>query len=263
MLYNVQIQSFVYVMAKGQSRYIAYLEDMYEDKRGLKKVKVRWFHHNQELKGVVSLRNPHPKEVFITAHAQVISAECVDGPATVLTREHFEKCSSVFPDALLVRVHICTRQFRSNRLKPFDLSKLHGYHDQPILSLLNSGTLPDADSFARSLDEDEELTPSENVKLGAKRTRPEKGLPYKKLKYGFPGTLLLSHKHIECQPCQGPKYKVDEKIEVLCQDSGIRGCWFRCTVLQASKKKMKVQYDDLHDEDGFGNLEVSFVLRNM
>ncbi|KAK3198755.1 hypothetical protein Dsin_022170 [Dipteronia sinensis] len=100
-----------------------------------KKVKFRWFHHNQELKGVVSLRIPHPKEVFITGHAQVISAECVDGLATVLTREHFEKFWSMYPNALLARIHLCSRQFRSNRLKPFDLSNLHGYDDQPILSL--------------------------------------------------------------------------------------------------------------------------------
>ncbi|KAK0602513.1 hypothetical protein LWI29_034237 [Acer saccharum] len=277
---TISIQSFVFVMAKGDNHYVAYLEDMYEDKRGQKKVKVRWFHHNQELKGVVSLRNPHPKEVFITAHAQVISAECVDGLATVLTREHFEKCLSMYPNALLTKIHLCTRQFRSNRLKPFDLSKLHGYHDQPVISLLNSSPFQDTDSFAHGLtgEEDEELTPDENVKLGGKRIRQEKGSQrfmidnpgnesgsgwklvayepsYKKLKYGVSGMRLLSHKHIECQPWQGSMYKVDEKIELLCQDSGIRGCWFRCTVVQVSRKQMKVRYDDVQDEDGCGNLE--------
>ncbi|KAL5737377.1 hypothetical protein ACOSP7_030138 [Xanthoceras sorbifolium] len=272
---KISIQSFVFVMAKGENHYVAYLEDMYEDKRGQKKVKVRWFHHNQELKGVASLRNPHPKEVFITAHAQVISAECVDGPATVLTREHFETCLSKYPNALLARIHLCTRQFRSNRLKPFDLRKLHGYYDQPILSLLNSNPFPETDSFAHGLngEEDEELAPDENVKLGSKRTSREKGSQnsgigsrrgcqlvayeplYKKLKYGFPGTRLLSHKHIECQPWQGLMYKIDEKIELLCQDSGIRGCWFRCTILQVSRRQMRVRYDDVQDEDEYGNLE--------
>ncbi|KAK3198754.1 hypothetical protein Dsin_022169 [Dipteronia sinensis] len=80
-------------------------------------------------------------------------------------------------------------------------------------------------------------------------------LSYKKLKHGVSGMKLLSHKHIECQPWQGSMYKVDEKIELLCQDSGIRGCWFRCTVVQESRKQTKVRYDGVHDDDGCGNLE--------
>ncbi|GAY47682.1 hypothetical protein CUMW_106180 [Citrus unshiu] len=276
---TISIQSFVFVMAKGENHYVAYLEDMYEDKRGQKKVKVRWFHHNQEVKGVVSLRNPHPKEVFITPHSQVISAECVDGSASVLTREHFSKCLAAFPNALLARVHLCTRQFRSNRLKPFDLSKLHGYHDQPILSLLNSNTLQETNSSGHLITGvGDETTAGENVKLGIKRTRRAKGSQtfltdnstvgigrgsqlmtykpsYKKLKCGLSGMSLLSLKHIEFLPWYSAMYKVNAQIELLCQDSGIRGCWFRCIVLQVSRKQMKVRYDDVQDEDGYGNLE--------
>ncbi|XP_044473886.1 uncharacterized protein LOC123202161 isoform X2 [Mangifera indica] len=267
---TIAIQSFVFVMANGENHYVAYLEDMYEDKKGQKKVKVRWFHHCQEVKGAVSLRNPHPKEIFITAHAQVISAECVDGPATVLTREHFEKCLPALPNSLLARIHFCSRQFRSNRLKPFNLSKLHGYYDQPLISLLNSSPFWETDM------EESELAPGENVKLGTKRTSRGRGsqiadnlgvgsgrgynmMRYepscKNLKYGLSGLRLVSLKQIECQPWSSPVYKVDEKIELLCQDSSIRGCWFRCVVLQVSRKHIKVQYDDLLDDDGYGNLE--------
>ncbi|XP_017980597.1 PREDICTED: uncharacterized protein LOC18593312 [Theobroma cacao] len=276
---TIAVQSFVFVMAKGENHYLAYLEDMYEDKRGQKKVKVRWFHHTKEVKGVVPVRNPHPKEVFITPYSQVISAECVDGLASVLTREHYEKCSAVFPDALLARVHVCSRQFRSNKVKPFDLSKLRGYFDQPILSCLNSSMFSEPDSMSHGLNEEgeEELSPSENVKLGNKRTRTNRKsqrfvtdhsgnrisgnhlmtyeTSYKKIKYALSGKSLLSLKHVECQPWYGSVFKVDEKIELLCQDSGIRGCWFRCTVLQVSRKQMKVKYNDVQDEDGYGKLE--------
>ncbi|KAJ4725263.1 putative Agenet domain-containing protein / bromo-adjacent domain-containing protein [Melia azedarach] len=244
-----------------------------------KRSKLGGFTTIRKVKGVASLRNPHPKEVFITPHAQVISAECVDGPASVLTREHFDKCLAAFPNALLARIHLCTRQFRSNRLKPFDLSKLHGYYDQPILCLLNSSTLQATDSFCHGLTGDEDgLTAGENVKLGSKRPRRGRGSQrfltdssgvasgrvhqlmtnepsYKKLKYGLSGMRLLSHKHIECQSWYSLVYKVDAKIELLCQDSGIRGCWFRCIVLQISRKQMNVRYDDVQDEDGYGNLE--------
>ncbi|KAM7251873.1 hypothetical protein ACFE04_023756 [Oxalis oulophora] len=251
---TIQIQSFVFVMCKGDSPYLAYLEDMYEDKRGLKKVKVRWFHHNQEVKGVIPLRNHHPKEVFITPHAQVISAECVDGPATILTREHFVKWQCAFPNSLLARVHMCSRQFRKNRVKPFDLTKLRGYLDQPILSCLSL-----------DFEEDEELNRDEIVKFGFKRPRDGKlfvtdhsgavrnsqmmafGPPYRK--------RLLFMKQNESEPLYIPKHEIGGKVEVLCQDSGLTGCWFRCTVLQISRKHMKVRYDDIQDEEEFSNLE--------
>ncbi|XVE50831.1 hypothetical protein DITRI_Ditri01bG0195300 [Diplodiscus trichospermus] len=275
----IAVQSFVYVMAKGENHYLAYLEDMYEDKRGQKKVKVRWFHHTMEVKGVIPVRNLHPKEVFITPYSQVISAECVDGLANVLTREHYEKCSAVFPDALLARVHVCSRQFRSNKVKPFNLSKMRGYFDQPILSYLNSSLFSEPDSVSHGLNEEEEeqLSPSQNLKQGNKRTRTNRSSPrfvtdhagnwissnhlatyktsFKKIKYALSGKRLLSLKHAENQHWHGSVFQVDEKIELLCQDSGIRGCWFRCTVLLVSRKQMKVRYDDVQDEDGYVNLE--------
>uniref|UniRef100_A0A803Q7R1 BAH domain-containing protein n=1 Tax=Cannabis sativa TaxID=3483 RepID=A0A803Q7R1_CANSA len=252
---TVSIHSFVFVMAKGANHYIAYLEDMYEDKRGQKKVKVRWFHRNQEVKGVIPIRNPHPKEVFITPYAQVISAECVDGLATVLTREHYEKCEAAIPQAFLVKVHMCYRQFKSNRTKSFDLSKLRGYFDQPILSCLG----PDFFLQSESLEETDDISNGENAKVGTKkRTRSSTDHSRAKKSSKNRGTIrdgLFSLKHLRSQPWLTQLFKVDDKIELLCQDSGIRGCWFRCTVLQISKKQIKVQYDDLQDEDGSGNLE--------
>ncbi|KAJ9568181.1 hypothetical protein OSB04_004147 [Centaurea solstitialis] len=250
---TIAVQSFVFVMAEEEKRHLAYLEDMYEDRKGQKKVKVRWFHHNQEVQGVVTLRNPHPKEVFITPYAQVISVECVDGPAIVLTREHYEKSVSILPEDLLTRVHLCLRQFKNNRVKPFKLSKLCGYFDQPIFSILDTDFLED----------EEHSLGDNNVKVGAKRPRSSRGRqtvvpPYDpscmKLKYEMLRRRLIP-KYVKNHGLNMPSFKVNEKIELLCQDSGIRGCWFRCTVLQVTRKRLKVQYDDLKDVDGSGNLE--------
>ncbi|XP_022139469.1 uncharacterized protein LOC111010391 isoform X2 [Momordica charantia] len=275
---SIMVQSFVYVMAKGANHYLAYLEDMYEDRRGQKKVKVRWFHHSQEVKGVITLRNSHPREVFITPYVQAISVECVDGPATILNREHYENCVNAFPQDALSKIHLCYRQFKSNRLKPFDLSKLHGYYDQPVLAYLSLNVLSKSEPIFDGLigEEDEDLDLENIARPKVRRMRNAKGcrtfelenakvrksgsrrhmLTYKSCQehnYSFLGGRFLSHKHVLHD--YTPAFEVDEKIELLCQDSGIRGCWFRCTVLYASPKQIRVQYDDLQDEDGYGNLE--------
>jgi hypothetical protein len=239
---------------------------MYEDKRGLKKVKVRWFHYTKEVKGAVALKNPNPKEVFITPHSQVISAECVDGPATVLTREHYEECVASFPNSLLARVHMCYRQLRNSKVKPFDLSKLRGYLDQPIMSCLSSMEAGPVDC-AMNIEEDEEWSEGENVMVGAERSMKKRARimsdhllttyesSCKRLKLNASGKRFPSPTNVQKHPCYNGVVKTDAKIEFLCQDSGIRGCWFRCTVLDVSRKQVKLQYDDIEDEDGYGNLE--------
>ncbi|KAL0321059.1 UNVERIFIED_CONTAM: hypothetical protein Sradi_5367400 [Sesamum radiatum] len=49
--------------------------------------------------------------------------------------------------------------------------------------------------------------------------------------------------------------KINGDIELLCQDSGMKGCWFRCKILHSSKNRLKVQYEDVLEVDGPGKLE--------
>ncbi|CAM8941210.1 unnamed protein product [Rhodiola kirilowii] len=277
---TIKVQSFAFIMAQERDGYLAYLEDMYEDRKGQQKVKVRWFHHHQEVKGVVPLLNFHPKEVFITPYAQVLSAECVDGLAMVLTLEHYEQCVDVFPPALLGRVHVCTRQFKSNRVKPFDLSNLHGYFDQAIFSCLNPDPFAKLDAEYDMVDkEDEEFVPWYDEKKGSKRSRGGRGLDSLLTDHSGPRNSIkdtqmwaadasydsfrnrLSNKRprllrsAHLRPCSTVAYNVDDEIEVLSQDSGIRGCWFKCKVVDVSRKQLKVQYNDVQDEEAGGNLE--------
>ncbi|KAI4340020.1 hypothetical protein MLD38_024898 [Melastoma candidum] len=247
---TIAVHSFVFVMGKGENHYLAYLDDMYEDRRGQKKV---------------------------------LSAECVDGPATILSREHFHKCSTALSHALPSKVHMCFRQFRNNRVKSFDLTKLRGYFNQPILSCLFTSPMqkPDSDWSSLNGDEDDELTLGSDVKVGEKRSRRGSECTTSQITCGGVNPVgrqfldftlgignnkqrisdsllarsLLSLRHMESHPSLPKWLRVGEKIELLCQDSGIRGCWFQCTILQVAHKQLKVRYDYVKDEDGTGNLE--------
>ncbi|KAL2483915.1 uncharacterized protein Fot_45359 [Forsythia ovata] len=52
--------------------------------------------------------------------------------------------------------------------------------------------------------------------------------------------------------------EVNQNIELLCEDSGMRDCWFRCKVLKSSLKLLKVQYYDVPAENRAGKLEEWF-----
>ncbi|KAG6472310.1 hypothetical protein ZIOFF_069770 [Zingiber officinale] len=161
---TIVAHSFVLVMSEEETRYLAYLEDMYEDKRGEKKVK------------------------------------------------------SFASSAGLC---LCFRQYSKNKFKPFDLRTLRGYFNQAVLSCFGI-----CNETGKG---DEEIGyGSTKEHFGPRRTR---------------------------------FVKVGEKIELLCQDSGIRGCWFRCTVLELSHKKLKVRYLDVQNVDGYGNLENKKLLK--
>lgn len=77
-----------------------------------------------------------------------------------------------------------------------------------------------------------------------------------KLKIKFASKKPIGIQLVEPEPHRQAFPKVGEKIELLCQDSGMRGCWFRCKVVKASEKRLKVQYNDVEDVEGSGKLEV-------
>lgn len=266
-------------MAEEENHYLGYLEDMYEDKKKQKKVKVRWFHHGQEVKRVIPQLNLQEGEVFITPHVQVISAECVNGPAIVLTPKHYEEYLAAVPHRSLSEIHTCSRQFKNNKLKPFTLTKLRGYSNQPILSSLNIPIPSKRKENCPKLhkEDDENFTQDDPLRSSNKKNRSSKG--HQVLEKGFSGlqNSAPTNEKTKCEPKYpslklklsrktmgikviGPKpqlsFKVNDKIEVLCQDSGIRGCWFRCKILNMSQKMLKVQYDDLLDVDEVEKLEV-------
>ncbi|RLM85050.1 hypothetical protein C2845_PM04G32150 [Panicum miliaceum] len=259
---TISIHTFVLVLSEEESRYLAYLEDMYEDKKGQKKVKVRWFHQNQELSCAIPPPPPHPCEVFITPFTQVISVECVDDIATVLTPDHYEKCSNALPASSLVGIRFCFRQYSKNKFKHFDLSTLRGYFSQAVVLSLK---------IPPESEKDGEITPGRtkfpkqyerlySKCLGTKICRGPQAdsiPPYQILNNKQSPGKHFSIKFIGPQNQLKPTYIAGDRVEILSQDSGIIGCWFRCTVLKSctNHNKLKVQYDDLQNADDSGRLE--------
>ncbi|XP_030456992.2 uncharacterized protein LOC115677890 [Syzygium oleosum] len=255
---TIAIHSFALIMAEEGCLYLGYVEDMYEDKKGLKKVKVRWFYQNEEVQHVIPQLNLHPREVLITPYVQTISAECVEGPATVLTAQHYERCTASVSPGSAAGIYMCSRQFKNNKVKPFSLAKLRGYPSQAILSCLDSSFVGKTKNmFPNKNREDEEECKGNDGSGGSgiKISDPQSQTPsaYPKLKLKLP-RKNTGIKLTTMEPQVPFSFKVNEKIELLCQDSGIRGCWFRCQIIQRSEKRLKVKYDDLLDADDIAKL---------
>ncbi|CAI0374337.1 unnamed protein product [Linum tenue] len=254
----IPVHSFVFVLAEEEHHYLGYLEDMYEDKKGKKKVKLRWFYRSQEINTLIPQLNPHPREVVITSHVQVISAECIDSSATVLTPWHYEKYVAVADlssPSSSPAVHMCFRQLKNNKLKPFALTKLNGYSKQSVVASLGECNDQLAyEDVIRVRANDKRKSTSSNVAIGIHQPIEIKAM-FPKLKFRLSRRTTNGRDFVAPQLPSPVMFKVGDEIELLCEDSGIRGCWFRCKVLEASKKRLKVQYLDVLDVETDINLE--------
>ncbi|KAF8031823.1 hypothetical protein BT93_D0896 [Corymbia citriodora subsp. variegata] len=256
---TIAVHSFALIMAKEGCPYLCYVEDMYEDKKGLKKVKVRWFYQNEEVQHIIPQLNLHPKEVLITPYVQMISAECVEGPATVLTAQHYERCMASVSQASAAEIYMCSRQFKNNKVKPFSLAKLRGYPSQAILSHLDcSFVCKTKNMFPNENGEDKEEckgndeSGGSSIRISEPQSQTQSAYPKLKLK------LLKKNAAIKLTTTETQVpflFRVNDKIELLCQDSGIQGCWFRCQIVQRSEKRLKVRYNDLLDADDIAKLK--------
>ncbi|KAJ7516104.1 hypothetical protein O6H91_22G043200 [Diphasiastrum complanatum] len=293
----ISVQDFVYVMSEEKERHIGYVEDMYEDKKSRKKLRITWFHKTNELFCKIPPPTPHFREVFYTSFPQVLSVECVDGLATVLTPEHFDKCSLTLPAEVMADVHLCSRQFDGEGIKPFNICEVKGYwHQKALISLdlsLPPQSSPNYDPGSDDMEADEE----EDIELGNVIKRGPRTARYcRRRKRNADSAYVCNLMDVACGTAQEKSsltahgngeiingqrlvgnsslalkvhnnkckeqaeqrlilFDVGDKIEAFSEDSGIRGCWFRGTVVRRVSCRLKIRYDDLLNENDDGNLE--------
>lgn len=88
---------------------------------------------------------------------------------------------------------MCHREL-NRKVKPFSLSKLHGYANRPVLFFLDSH-VPQERNEGNKSTQAEDSSGEDPAKLVSERVKSNGG---------------------------------DQNIEILCDESGMRGCWFRC-----------------------------------
>ncbi|XP_010909340.1 uncharacterized protein [Elaeis guineensis] len=276
----VSVHDFVYVMTEENKRLVAYVEDLYEDLRANNMVVVRWFHEVDEV-GILLPPDVNDREIFFSLCLQDFSVECIDGLAAVLSAQHFKKFQN---EATYSKwePYLCRWLIDGDDdVKPFDITLVQGYWNQELLrsmftsslklrlkitcggskldgdgnghiprsrlkkkQRLSSGAIDFAGTVARDMNKKKILGASNKVERHISSTT------------SAPGSLKkeLCKQQIQQQMSPGCH------VEVLSQDSGIRGCWFCCEILKRHHDKVKVRYRDVQDADGNGNLEEWILL---
>lgn len=262
---KIYVHDFVYVLAEEDKRLVAYLEDMYEDSKGNKMVVVRWYHKIDEV-GIVLPHNFNDREIFFSLCLQDLSIECIDGLATVLSRQHFEKFQKEARHTHL-EPFFCHKQFENDDVKSFDVTQVKGYWKQDILRYMYTlSPSKDSENSEQSIDDlmvegytnaigirprkrqctekREVVSACGNVRnLSIGRFDFKSGNETWSLRGASDSTLpnKIARENL-------PQYfEVGSPVEVLSQDSGIRGCWFRASIIKKHKDKVKVRYEDIQD----------------
>ncbi|TKY69370.1 hypothetical protein E2542_SST05643 [Spatholobus suberectus] len=270
--FQISVNDFVFVLAEEDKRLVAYLEDLYEDSRGNKMVVVRWFHKIDEV-GIVLPHNLSGREVFFSLYLQDLSIECIDGLAFVLSPGHYEKFQNEARHTHL-EPFVCNHQFDNDDVKPFDITQIKGYWKQKILRYMY--TQLDSKSSGSSRQSDDGLELDENnlstalirpnkrqriiqddAKVAAdlaalKLENPSNSKINTKINTGNNSLKLFGHTNMTTtikgtNEHASQHLVVGSQVEVLSLDSGMRGCWFRASVIKKHKDKVKVQYQDIQD----------------
>ncbi|GMI99921.1 hypothetical protein like AT1G68580 [Hibiscus trionum] len=277
---TISVHNFVYVLAEEDKRLVAYLEDLYEDSRGIKMVVVRWFHKIDEV-DIDLDHNYNCREIFFSPCLQDISIECIDGLATVFSPVHYKKFLNEAKQTML-EPFVCCKQFENDDIKPFDVTQLKGYWKQDIIrNMYSLSPLNGCAGHQHRADDQKTVWDVDNGVGIRPRKRYRQSKDDDDLHLHFSGSresMETSRADLQdlqnCRKGNGSfSFQVDEvkqysslhltvgsQVEVLAQDSGMRGCWFRAQIIKKHKNKVKVQYQDIQDAADEANKLEEWIL---
>lgn len=221
-------------------------------------VVVRWFHEVDEI-GLVLSRTSCDREIFFSLCLQDLNIECIDGMATVLSPYHFEKYMNEVGSSQL-EPFVCHELFDDGEIKPFDITRVKGYWNQQLLENL----FPLLPPKPRPCEPSEEMKQKADQDAMVIRPRKKQRL----LQLNCAGEVCNLNEGSDADQSKKLTKKnplfllsVGCAVEVLSQDSGIRGCWFRASIIAVSENNVKVRYQDIVDViDEANQLEVSMTI---
>ncbi|KAH9289098.1 hypothetical protein KI387_033215, partial [Taxus chinensis] len=197
--------------------------------------------------------------------------------AKILSLEHYEKCFAKFSSEFMAQIYVFFRYFDNEGIKSFNLTEIQGYWHQKMIKSIDFSDLQDysKDELSDSFDLDEDVATGTRVNkhprknrstqklLGAsdrvygrktgEKNKTISGNIYKETLDGEAdgsldnciserrffslGVSEIRKKGGACEQ-QSMSFDIGEKIELLCQDSGIRCCWFS-TIIKRSPHRIK------------------------
>ncbi|KAI4373290.1 hypothetical protein MLD38_011429 [Melastoma candidum] len=245
---KISVHNFVYILAEEGKRLVAYLEDMYEDSRANKVVVVQWFHKADEV-GIGLSDSFSDREIFFSLCLQDLSIECIDGLATVLCPQHFEKYrdeARTYPREIFV----CRNLFEEDNVRPFDITEVEGYWCQELVRCMYPFSL------LKPVPKIDQQNPDDGFGIRPRKKRREhkEDIPTQR-------QIVKESSGTENKLRQQSLYlAIGSEVEVFSQDSGVRGCWFRATIIKMHKDKAKVRYRDIQDPVDEANKLEEWVL---
>ncbi|XP_022727367.1 uncharacterized protein LOC111283189 isoform X2 [Durio zibethinus] len=250
----ISIHDFVYVLAEDDKRLFAHLEDLYETLEA-----TRW-----------------------------LCIECIDGLATVLSPVHFKKFLNEATHTQL-EPFVCCKQFENDDVKPFDLTQVKGYWKQDILrdmyclspsnvcvsrqqraddqktdcNVDDGVGIRSRKRYCQSKDDDVYTHYSgnrESMDASCADVQDFWNSKNGTESFSFIGGSYAFLSANEAKHYSSQHLKVGSQVEVLAQDSGMRGCWFRARIIKNHKDKVKVQYHDIQDAADEANKLEEWIL---